>query len=315
MSKFPDDDELLSAIIDGEASAESIASVEADPERSQRLADMRSAVDIVAATPPAATTERRSASIAAAMAAATPASPEVTSLAAQRHKREEKKRSIPVAALAAAAAVLLFVLAIPVIFGLGGGGEVDVAADLADESANVGEAAEETTETDAVEESEEASDQDAAAAADTEVFEEPAEGETSGDEEAMEDEEEAAEEAAEPARASGDLDDAVVINTPIAQSIEELDELIAAGSLAPVLAEQDLLAREAPVARAGESVDEALATEVNPECLVASNGGNVLAYDIAVLDPFAGAAELVIIEFVDDGTTRVLNAETCEVIR
>ena len=313
MSKFPDDDEILSAIIDGEASAEMIASVEADPEKARRLADMRSAVDIVAATPPAATPERRSASIAAAMAAATPASPEVTSLAAQRHKREEKKRSIPVSWMAAAAAVLLFVLALPVLFGLGGGSEADVAA-----------TADEVTETvEAVEESEEfvgdeaegavANDADAELfAADEEVIEE------ADDDEAMEDEEEAMEdEEVGPAATDNQapLADTVLVDTQIVQSVEELDELIAAGTIAPVLAGDDLLAREAPVARAGEAIDEALATEINPECLVASDGSNLIAYDIAVLDPFAGAAELVIIEFADNETTRVLNAETCEVIR
>ncbi len=315
MSKFPDDDELLSAIIDGEASAESIASVEADPERSQRLADMRAAVEVVATPAPEATAERRSASIAAAMAAATPASPEVASLAAQRHKREENKRAIPASWIAAAAAVILFVFAIPFLFGTGGETDSVVAdvADAADGSAEV-EAFEDEATSESLNIAEE--DEEEAMEDEEEVVEEAQED--AAEEEEIVEEEEAAEaaEAAAPAAADDDGEAAEgEAFVAVAQSVEELDALIAEGSLAPVLVGDDLLAREAPVTRSGDGIGEALATAINPECVANADTSDVIAYDLAVLDPFAGAARLVIIEFTTDQMSRVLDAETCEIIR
>ncbi len=145
MSNERFNDELLSAIIDGEAEPELVASVNADAEASTRLEQMRQAVQIVAEEPPAATAQRRSASIAAAMAAATPA-PEVTSLAAARHERAETKkqaRSFSTGWVAAVAAAVAFLIAIPIAIGLGGGsGATDVAADATDStSLNVTDAA------------------------------------------------------------------------------------------------------------------------------------------------------------------------------
>ena len=114
MSNERFDDELLSAIIDGDADEATVASVLADETASQRLDAMRTVAGIVAEEPPPATPARREQSIAAALAAANSA-PEVTSLTTERVAR----RSGPSPkVLAIAAAVLLFVLAIPVIIGL-----------------------------------------------------------------------------------------------------------------------------------------------------------------------------------------------------
>ena len=82
-----------------------------------------------------------------------------------------------------------------------------------------------------------------------------------------------------------------------------------------MLVGDDLLAREAPVTRSGDGIGEALATAINPECVANADTSDVIAYDLAVLDPFAGAARLVIIEFTTDQMSRVLDAETCEIIR
>ena len=70
MSNERFDDEMLSAIIDGEADDATVASVLADDAASQRLEDMRTAVEVVAEEPPPATPQRRQQSIAAALAAA-----------------------------------------------------------------------------------------------------------------------------------------------------------------------------------------------------------------------------------------------------
>jgi len=141
------DDELLSAIIDGEADAETVASVEADPVASKRLAHMRDGVSLVAKPVPEATPERRSASIAAALAEAAPA-PQVTSLTAARHARSEAKKAVPRRAwIAGVAAAVAFLIAIPVAISLGGSSNTeatasDAAADVA--TSNDDDAAEPT---------------------------------------------------------------------------------------------------------------------------------------------------------------------------
>ncbi len=304
------DDELLSAIIDGEATPESVAAVEADPVARQRLSDMATGVDIVASPVPEATPERRAQSIAAAMAAATPAAPEVTSLSAERHKRDEKQKKSgrpPGWLIAAAAALLLFILATPVLFN---SGSVDTATEAADIAAN---AADEVVE------------------------------EVSGDdgEEAMEDEEEAMEEeamedeaAGDAAEASGNAADTAVIestaddaDSAVAQSsvdldietvpsIEELELLIDDAAIIPELSTNDLLAFDTSLTRAGGGTDEVLATTVNEACFNTDQTiGNETPYSLVILDPFAGGPTLVLVEFNDDGTTRFLNAETCAVLR
>ena len=297
------DDQLLSTIIDGEASPEIIAAVEADEAASQRLIDLRSAVTHVATPVPEATPEKRSASIAAAMATATPASPEVTSLSAKRHEKQEEKKRFPTGWLiAAAAAVLLFVLAIPVFLN---DTSTDFATDAASDASLSAESADATEEL--VERAATSDDGDEEAMEDEE--EEAMEDE---EEEAMEDEEEDAGDATvEAAGVPADLD----LDLEVVPSIEELNVLIEDTTVAPNLAGNDILAIETLQARSSGDFDEVLATEVNPECLVPGEGvTNATPYSLVVLDPFAGPAQLVIIEFGDDGTTRLLDAETCGVI-
>ena len=304
------DDELLSTIIDGEASPEIIAAVEADGAASQRLIDLRAAVTHVATPVPEATPEKRSASIAAAMATATPASPEVTSLSAKRHEKQEEKKRFPTGWLiAAAAAVLLFVLAIPVFLN---DTSTDFATDAASDASLSAESADATEEL--VERAVTSDDGDEEAMEDEEEAMEDEEEEAMEDEEeeAMEDEEEDAGDATvEAAGVPADLD----LDLEVVPSIEELNVLIEDTTVAPNLAGNDILAIETLQARNSGDFDEVLATEVNPECLVPGEGvTNPTPYSLVVLDPFAGPAQLVIIEFGDDGTTRLLDAETCGVI-
>ena len=305
------DDELLSTIIDGEASPEIIAAVEADEAASQRLIDLRSAVTHVATPVPEATPEKRSASIAAAMATATPASPEVTSLSAKRHEKQEEKKRFPTGWLiAAAAAVLLFVLAIPVFLN---DTSTDFATDAASDASLSAESADATEEL--VERAATSDDGDEEAMEDEEeeaMEDEEEEAMEDEEEEAMEDEEEDAGDATvEAAGVPADLD----LDLEVVPSIEELNVLIEDTTVAPNLAGNDILAIETLQARSSGDFDEVLATEVNPECLVPGEGvTNPTPYSLVVLDPFAGPAQLVIIEFGDDGTTRLLDAETCGVI-
>ena len=329
------DDETLSAIIDGEAEPEIVASVEADPVARQRLAAMRDGIEIVQAPVPEATAERRSQSIAAAMAAATPASPEVASLSAQRHKSDEqnreesKNRGFPTGWLvAAAAAVIVFVLAIPTLFNTGA---VDTATDAAgDEAADaagvVDDAADAVTGDD--DDAAEDDDGDDAAAAvgsddsgDEEVVEEVAEEEAADDAADADAAAEAADAVAdaddsEPAAEPAAAPDFVDLDIEVVTSFEELDELIDSSAVAPELTGEDILAFEPSLARSGEVLDEVLATEVNPACLNPPDGiANPTPYSVVVLDPFAGGPTLVIVEFADDGMTRLFDAETCELLR
>ena len=305
------DDQLLSTIIDGEASPEIIAAVEADEAASQRLIDLRAAVTHVATPVPEATPEKRSASIAAAMATATPASPEVTSLSAKRHEKQEEKKRFPTGWLiAAAAAVLLFVLAIPVFLN---DTSTDFATDAASDASLSAESADATEEL--VERAVTSDDGDEEAMEDEEeeaMEDEEEEAMEDEEEEAMEDEEEDAGDATvEAAGVPADLD----LDLEVVPSIEELNVLIEDTTVAPNLAGNDILAIETLQARNSGDFDEVLATEVNPECLVPGEGvTNPTPYSLVVLDPFAGPAQLVIIEFGDDGTTRLLDAETCGVI-
>ncbi len=336
MSNERFNDELLSAIIDGEAEPELVASVNADAEASTRLEQMRQAVQIVAEEPPAATAQRRSASIAAAMAAATPA-PEVTSLAAARHERAETKkqaRSFSTGWVAAVAAAVAFLIAIPIAIGLGGGsGATDVAADATDStSLNVtdaaGDAADavaETSSDDAMEDDEAMEDAgDSARAFDDDAMEDDAMEEAmEDDEEAMEDDEamededtdfapadEVAAESEETATPSTtttanglaartdelrNLRDLTAVN-----NLDVLDDLIDLGTIAPKYSAADL----------------ATVREVSPECIEPRDGVSMpTPYALANLTLFGGVDRLILVEFADDGSTRVLDAEDCAPLR
>ena len=278
-------DELLSAIIDGEADAETVASVEADPVASERLAHMRQGVLLVAEPVPEATPERRSASIAAAMAAATPA-PEVASLAAARHERDVVKRSTPRRAwIAGVAAVAAFLIAIPVAISLAGDNSTDIVAADAVEETSVDATAETAGADDAMDEaSDVVESDDSAADAEEENFasrEEVAE--------AMEDEA-----AVEPRANRVNTSDLATATT-----VTGIDELIVEGTITPKY-------DAAAVVEAG-----VLEACVRPREGVTAE----LPFDLVNLDSFGGATRLILIEFADDATTRVLDAEDCSALR
>ena len=143
------DDEIVSAVLDGEATPDERARVEADPRLRARLDRLRSVRDAVAA--PVApldelTTERmRGVAVAAAAPSASEAEADWTAARARRTRRWWSDPTV----LGVAAVVLLLLLAVPVLssLDLGSGDDSDTSADggLADtmsaESADVEEQA------------------------------------------------------------------------------------------------------------------------------------------------------------------------------
>ena len=322
MSNERFDDEMLSAIIDGEADDATVASVLADDAASQRLEDMRTAVEVVAEEPPPATPQRRQQSIAAALAAAKSA-PEVTSLTAERQAR---RPSFNPKALAIAAALLLFVVvAIPVIAGLRPGAEnlADTAEDSASTELAAGDAADAVADVVDGDDEDEAmeDDEDEAMEDDEDEAMEDEQDEAMEDEqdEAMEDEEDEATAATVPAppaeetdAAASDEDDDAELDfveseltlaerlatetdpVPASNSIDGINELIRFGSITPQY-----------------TIDDLVEADVNPACV---NGDtNVQRFGAAFLESFAGPDELIIIEFTDNMTI-VLDAEDCSVL-
>ena len=310
MSNERFNDEVLSAIIDGEADADTVASVNADAGASARLEQLRSAVDFVASPAPDATPERRSASIAAAMAAAQPA-PEISSLAAARHERDQTKqrRSIPPLWFAAAAAMLLFIVAIPLLVRFSPGDAETASTDTSgDASLNVTDSASDGA--DAVDDSADIeSDSDDAADA-------PASADEAGSDDAADEpmEEEAPEENATPPTTAavsatipapddsdeGSSEDRLKSeNFFTVNNVDSLDSMINIGSVQPEF-----------------SAGDAIIAGVNPDCV----RPNTLVttetpYALINLTPFAGDDRLIYVEFADDGTTRILEAEDCAPLR
>lgn len=312
MSNERYDDELLSAIIDGEADEAAVASVLADDAASKRLEAMRSAASIVAEDPPPATAQRRQQSIAAALAAAESA-PEVTSLTAERAARRTGPN---LRAIAIAAAVLLFVLAIPVLAGLRPSSN-DVASDVVDAaadtelSADVVEEAVDGDDDEAMEDDEEAEamedDEEEA-----EAMEDEEEAMEDEEAEAMEDEEEVFESA--PATAdAGDSDDAEEsfvppdrslaerlasdpVAVPSTNSITGIDDLVQLGSILPIY-----------------NIDDLIEAGINPDCV--SGAADVDRFGVVLLDDGTGPERLIIVEFTDSDTTILLDAEDCAGLR
>ena len=252
---------------------------------------MRQGVLLVAEPLPSPNPERRSASIAAALAAATPA-PEVTSLAAARHERDAKqKRSAPkrgwIAGVAAAAAA--FLVAIPIAISLGG-------------SPNA-----ETTATNVVEEAPAETTADVSASDATDAMEDEAVAtEDSGSNDGDAEQESFVDNRDEVAEAIED--DAA--NDPRANRVNtsDLETANTVGAIAELISNSTLAPRydTSAVIEAG----------VNESCVRSREGvTSDLAFDLVNLDSFGGAARLVLIEFADDGTTRVLDAEDCASLR
>lgn len=315
----PYTDEILSAIIDGEADAETVASVQADPEASARLDQMRRAVELVAEPAPEATPERRSASIAAAMAAATPQTPEVTSLAAARHERATPQSSSPGNRqwLALVAAAVALVVAIPLVLQFREANDdetatADTAADTTTDDASddstsldagadassdgAGESADSMDSDDAMEEAP-AMEEEAMAEGDDAMEQDDSADDAAADEPA---------EADEPADEPADEDPVPLaaverlVTAPAANSLENIDQLISVGSIAPQLTVDQLVEVEV-------SLDcvETLRAELPIELL----DGPI--FDIAFLTEEGVAPRLVVVRFDEDGGTTTLDAEDC----
>lgn len=128
----PSDDELVSAYLDGEASADEIARVESSPELLAEVETLRAVAALVASDPDPATVDpgRRDAHIAAALAASSTAA-NVTGLSAARARPWYRQ---PVAAVAAV--LLAAVIAVPLLANLGGDdADSDVATSASDDAA------------------------------------------------------------------------------------------------------------------------------------------------------------------------------------
>lgn len=289
------DDELLSAILDGEADDTQVARVTADPEASVRLEQMRTVATIVGEEPPAASPERRRSSIAAAMAAAEPADPAVTSLTAARHERAEQVWTPDLSAeqrprntrwLAVAAAIALFVLAVPIIASLRP--DPSDVATSADDAAEVTEAASDDADTSTADSAE---SDDAADAVDDAAMED----------DAMEEEAAADFDAPE---ATSDAEDRPFTRfgeqvrrnqLQEVSSVAAIDELIASGVVTPVF-----------------SVEELLDAGVNPQCLEDDTG--LFPAEFGAVNVGTGDGDLtnvVLIRFNDDGTTDRFAAQDC----
>lgn len=105
-----DPDELVSAYLDGEATAEEIARIDASPELQERLAQLRAVAARVAAPVPPPPEGHRDAAVAAALAVSSTAA-NVTSLTTRRRWSTQSLRIA-----SAAAVVALFMLAGAIVF-------------------------------------------------------------------------------------------------------------------------------------------------------------------------------------------------------
>ncbi len=260
MTSFdPSSDELVSAYIDGEATAAEVALVEADPTLLARVAHYRAIAEVVASPPPAPSAEAREAAIAAALGAST-TSKKVTSLAPiqQRRSRFANQKAM---VLSAAAVLLVLFLGVAVVSNLSGNDSQD--------TASAGDATSDAAETDSEDtgrlttESADMADDDGGSIAGSSAAAESG-LDAAGEDEAMEEEameEEAEEEAMEEEPDALFADDAVTeeaasdtpADEPTASTIRSfgsLEEL-----LATVSAEQDNRQQQAPETPAVTSPD------------------------------------------------------------
>ncbi|MDW3176915.1 MAG: hypothetical protein R8J94_05985 [Acidimicrobiia bacterium] len=320
MSTEPFTDEILSAIIDGEADDETVAAVAADRVATARLAQLRNAVDMVATPVPDATPERRSASIAAAMAAATPASPEVTSLAAARHERTAKTSTKSESTrqwFVLAAAAIALVVAIPLALQLRSGNDADVAtaddtsADATDSRSLATDDAVDDTADAASDEpaSDEGAEEGLTAEAMADESLDMAEGDGESDD-AMEESEEPADDAdsaADDAPATtapaevgaptispaAALADATTVN-----SLESLESLLAINAITPTLT-LDVV------------IDAVVEAGLSPECAESLEETNPPSFALASLSEGGGETRLLILQFDEDTNAITLDAEDC----
>ncbi len=260
MTSFdPSSDELVSAYIDGEATAAEVALVEADPTLLARVAHYRAIAEVVASPPPAPSAEAREAAIAAALGAST-TSKKVTSLAPiqQRRSRFANQKAM---VLSAAAVLLVLFLGVAVVSNLSGNDSQDTAS-AGDTTTDAAETDSEDTGRFTAESADMADDDGGSIAGSSAAAESGLDA--AGEDEAMEEEameEEAEEEAMEEEPDALFADDAVTeeaasdtpADEPTASTIRSfgsLEEL-----LATVSAEQDNRQQQAPETPAVTSPD------------------------------------------------------------
>jgi len=285
----PFSDEQLSAVLDGLADPETVARVQASPEASARLEQLRSVSELVGTPPPAATPERRASSIAAALAAAESAAPEgVASLAVAREKAVERKRftdRLSPQVLAAAAAILLVALITPFLI-QGDDDDTSIAtgaADTAGENRSLADSATDDGGDDAADSGDSDSADDGVAAttlaptAEADLAEESAV---------------ASDDAMDDVAANEAGDDSARMS--FANSPLQLLALIDIGQVQP-----DLFL-----------TDPEIQNTVNPECLIDLVDGLFPSYALATIESTSGV-QIVVIQFDPDGTNTLFDAEDC----
>lgn len=317
MSTEPFTDEILSAIIDGEADDHTVSAVAADPAATARLVQLRNAVDLVATPVPDATPERRSASIAAAMAAATPASPEVTSLAAARHERTTKTPARTESTrqwLVLAAAAIALVVAIPLALQLRSGNDADVAT-ADDTSADATDSRSLATD-DAVDDTADAASDEPASddGAEDEAFLDQAIADSESDDDVAESEEpadassddadSAADDAPAPTSAPAEVEvpavspEAALADSTTVNSLESLESLLAINAITPTLT-LDVV------------IDAIVEAGLSPECAESLEETNPPSFALASLSEGGGDTRLLILQFDEDANAMTLDAEDC----
>jgi negative regulator of sigma E activity len=288
----PFNDEQLSAVLDGTADPELVGRVQASPEASDRLDQLRRVRDLVATPPVGASPERRAASIAAALAAAEVAAPEgVSSLSVAREKAEQKRRLVDrfsPQVMAAAAALLLVVIVAPFLISRSGDNTSDFAAETTADAADDGmnNSLAETAGADAMEESDDDSGSADSAMADT--------AEAPAADEAMEADlliDDSADDVSDDAASAGE-DEVLRIfptNSPV-QLLASID----LGTVAPNLFLSD----------------PELRNSVNPECLAPFTEAAEPTFALSIIDG-PDISQFVVIHFDEDGTNTLFDAEDC----
>jgi len=293
MNNSPFNDDTLSAIIDGEADDETIASVAQNPSASARLEQLRAVSKLVAGPVGDATPERRAASIAAAIKAAG-SSPDLSSLAV---RREAKRQWLRPRWFAAAAAVLLVLVALPLLARLS---ESD--ADLAS-SADAGSAVDDvasTTTTPAF----------ATSRQSLSANRDRAGGDT---DDAMDDDEAMADELvdAEQAASAPNTTAAVTEGTEAPPSdIADADGAAQFDVLSSSYAEFNALLREGELEPVYSIDDPIIVANVSVECLEEFADVEGASFSLAQVQ-FDGLPRILLLHFTENGSIETLDASDC----
>jgi len=304
MSTEPFTDEILSAVIDGEAGADIVAAVAADTVASARLAQIRQAVAHVCAPVPDAAPQRRSASIAAAMAAREPTGPEVISLAAARHNTTSKttvKSGIDLQRFALLAAAIALVVALPFALLSRSGNDSDTAAsDVGTQdsgSASFDAPAErQMTPTAAADSDDAVDDSHDDVETNIETTSAPAAAN-----ESMNDAADAATTTAPASDHSFEADAALGEITRV-NSIEVLADLIRIQAIAPTLTSK-------------QAIETVLEAGFSPACVESLGVIDTTSLALAILDEDGSNPRLLILSFADDESVTTLDAEDCAQLR